>query len=200
MPDPRSALASVTTGAIELATGLTCNENPMADLVMVSAWPNTDAEVFGNVGKTLKIDIPEDCKTTSVSEQETAFRIAPHRLMIVSDAPGLLTTLRRIISEEDGTVSQQDHSRVRLRLSGPGAAALLSRGAPVDLDESVFPEGAFAQTAIHHMWVLIHRVAGEQEAFDLYVLRSFALSFWQWLSESADIASQTPKGASALAG
>jgi sarcosine oxidase subunit gamma len=199
VPDPRFALAPVTTGATEFAAGLTCEEMPMADLVMISTWPDTRENVFGATGNTLKIDIPEDWRTASGSDQVTAFRIAPRRLMIVSERPELLSRLRRAIASTDGAVSQQGHSRVRLRLSGPGAAALLSRGAPVDLDESVFPKGAFAQTAIHHMWVLIHRIAGEPETFDLYVLRSFALSFWQWLSESAHIATQTPKGAAALA-
>ncbi|MCP5087777.1 MAG: hypothetical protein GY952_13370 [Rhodobacteraceae bacterium] len=199
MPDPRSALASVTTGAIELAAGLTCKESPIADLVMVSAWRDAAAKVFDLVGKTFNIDVPEDCKAESGSDQVTAFRVAPRRLMIVSGTPELLSTLRGAIAEEEGAVSQQGRSRVRLRLSGPGAAALLSRGAPVDLDESVLPAGSFAQTCIHHMGVLIHRVAAEKEAFDIYVLRSFALSFWQWLSESAHIATQTPQGAAALA-
>ena len=200
MPDPRSALASVATGATQIAAALTCAEIHLGDLVMVSAWPDTEAKVFSAASKVLKIDIPQDCRTASGSDQLTVFRLAPRRLMVVSEASDLFKHLHQSIATTDGAVSQQDHSRVRIRLSGPGAAALLSRGAPVDLNESVFPEGAFAQTGIHHMWVLIHRIAGEPEAFDLYVLRSFALSFWQWLLESAHIATQTPRGAEALTG
>lgn len=200
MPDPRSALASITSSAIALAAGLSCEEKPMADLVMLSAWPGTVEKVFGTAGKKLEIDFPEDCRTASGSDQVKVFRVAPRRLMIVSETPDLLSPLRGVIAGEDGAISQQGHSRVRFRLIGAGAAALLSRGAPVDLDERVFPSGAFAQTSIHHMWVLIHKVAAEPEAFDLYVLRSFALSFWQWLLESVHIATQTPEGANSLAG
>ncbi|MEX3010587.1 sarcosine oxidase subunit gamma [Hoeflea sp. TYP-13] len=200
MPDPRSAPALVTTGAVELAAGLRCEENSISGLVLVSAWPDTADKVFGTVGKALKIGIPDDCRTTAGSDHATAFRIAPRRLMIVSQTPDLFSSLKGAVPCEDGSVSQQDHSRIRIRLTGPGAAALLSRGAPVDFDRSVFPAGTFAQTGIHHMWVLIHKIAEEPEAYDLYVLRSFALSFWQWLQESAHIATQTPMGREALAG
>ena len=40
-----------------------------------------------------------------------------------------------------------------------------------------------AQTAIHHIGVLIHR--REAEVFDLFVFRGFALSFWEWLTDAA---------------
>lgn len=197
MPDPRSALAPVTTGAAELAAGLTCREMPVADLVMASTWPDTETEIFAAVGKTLEAEVPEDTRNAVKTAATTVFRVAPRRLMIVSDEGALFAPLQGVLDNEKGTLSQQDHSRVRIRLSGPGAAALLSRGAPIDLDERSFPAGAFAQTGIHHMWVLIHRVA-EGEEFDLYVLRSFALSFWEWLVESAHIATQTSRGAHSL--
>ncbi|MEM0950150.1 MAG: sarcosine oxidase subunit gamma family protein [Pseudomonadota bacterium] len=199
MPDPRSALTPVAIGPVKLAAGLTCEERPLADLVLISAWPETEKPVFDAVGKTLETAMPDDCRTAAATDGLTVFRVAPRRLMIVSEATALLDPLRDAVPETDGAVSQQGHSRVRLRLSGPGAAALLARGAPVDLDEVVFPVGAFAQTCIHHMWVQVHRTAATPETFDIYVLRSFALSFWQWLTEAAHIATQTSRGAHSLA-
>lgn len=199
MPDPCSALASAASGAIDLAADLTCKEMPMSDLLIVSAWQDTEDKVFATISRTLDIDIPEDCRNATAAGEKTVFRIAPRKLMIVSDKDEIRESLQEMLNEDEAALSQQDHSRVRLRLSGSGAAALLARGAPVDLDEGVFPAGAFAQTAIHHMWVLIHR-ARPGEEFDLFVLRSFALSLWEWLIESAHIATQTSKGVHSLVG
>ena len=78
------------------------------------------------------------------------------------------------------------HGRTVLRVTGPESDLLLNRGLPVDLDPEVFPANAFAQSAIHHMHVMVHRVdiAGEL-AFDVYVSREVAISFWEWLTEAA---------------
>ena len=47
--------------------------------------------------------------------------------------------------------------------------------------------GHFAQCAIHHMWLLLHKVSDDEgeDAFDIYVLRSFAASFWHWMTSTA---------------
>jgi methylglutamate dehydrogenase subunit D len=78
-------------------------------------------------------------------------------------------------------------SRTVLRVAGVGAAILLNRGLPIDLDDDAFPVDAFAQSLIHHMPVLVHRVStGASRAFDVYVTRDYALSFWEWLTRAAE--------------
>ncbi len=201
VPEPRSALASVTSGPVQLAAGLSCRELTFADLVIVSAWPEIEKKVFGAVAKALGASLPEDCRTAAAMPDGTVFRTAPRRLMVVSDGKPLAATLSGAIDGADGAISVQGHSRVRIRLEGNGARALLARGMAVDLDTQIFRVGDFAQTNIHHMWVLVHRVAGrgEGDAFDIYVLRSFALSFWHWLTNTARIATQTVDCENALA-
>ncbi len=84
------------------------------------------------------------------------------------------------------------HSRIRVRLSGSDACALPAWGAAVDFSWDVFTPASFAQTAIHQIPVLIHRTEGVTEEIDVYVLRSYAISFWHWLVETANVASKAP--------
>ena len=46
------------------------------------------------------------------------------------------------------------------------------------------PAMTVAQSAIHEVGVILRRLS--DDAFDLYVYRGFALSFWQWLCEAAE--------------
>ena len=97
--------------------------------------------------------------------------------------------LRRIDETTLGAaaiVTDIGHSRTVVRIVGAGARELLNRGLPVDLDPSVFPSDAIAQSVIHHMPVLVHRAVAEgDDAFDAYVTREYAVSFWEWLTEAA---------------
>ena len=59
----------------------------------------------------------------------------------------------------------------------------LAKGISIDLHPSVFPIGAFAQTRLHHTAILLER-SGDIR-FELYVLRTFAVSIWEWLIDAA---------------
>ncbi len=74
---------------------------------------------------------------------------------------------------------------VALAFSSKGAAAreLLAQGVPLDFHPDVFRIGQFALTGLHHTPVLIHR-RGE-DLYELYALRTFGLSVWEWLTDAA---------------
>lgn len=98
----------------------------------------------------------------------------------------LLRTFVTQAPGEDAVVTEIGHSRTVVRVAGAQARTLLNRGLPVDLDHSVFPVDAFAQSVIHHIPVLVHRTGPEGEAvFDVYVTRDYAVSFWEWLTRVA---------------
>ncbi len=192
MHDPRSALASVVSGAVKLSADLSCFESGFTDLVYVSAWPDTETRVFGAVAEFLKMEVPRTLSRASHTGHTSIFRIAPRKIMIVSENKPLFPELSELISGEDGSVTELAHSRIRVRLSGSDARALLARGAAVDLAWDVFTSASFAQTAIHQIPVLIHRTEGVTEEIDVYVLRSYAISFWHWLVETDNVASKAP--------
>ncbi len=80
-------------------------------------------------------------------------------------------------------VSDQSHGRVMIRIAGPKARAVLAKGTPVDLHESVFPIGKSALTQMAH--VSVHLTKSGTDEFTLSVFRGFSESFWEWLVSQA---------------
>ena len=87
------------------------------------------------------------------------------------------------------SITDQSHGRVILRISGPKARAVLSKGTPVDLYADEFPIGKSALTQMAHISVHLTRTAKDE--FTLSVFRGFSESFWEWLiSQSAEFGYQ----------
>jgi heterotetrameric sarcosine oxidase gamma subunit len=74
-------------------------------------------------------------------------------------------------------------SRTRLYISGAAAADVLLKGIPVDLAPDAFAIGHVALTGVHHTPILLHRTATDR--FEIYAMRSFALTVFEWLTDAA---------------
>ena len=193
MPERRSALAAVcrpgTFGAQPDTPGLDICEIAGRDLVQFAGWPDNFKTVAARLGELIETSIPEQFGLASSSGSRRVFLLAPERLWVVApDDQGLGKRLAESFGAEEAVVTELGHSRSVLRVSGSAVRDVLSKGLPVDIDPRVFPPGAFAQTAIHHISLLLHRVDEGDDAapvFELYVARGFAVSFWDWLTEAA---------------
>jgi methylglutamate dehydrogenase subunit D len=75
------------------------------------------------------------------------------------------------------------HSRTRIFLDGVPARDVLAKGIPLDFHPTAFKPGMFALTGLHHTPVLVHCVSGNR--FEIYALRTFAMSLWDWLRDAA---------------
>ncbi len=73
---------------------------------------------------------------------------------------------------------------VLMRLSGPAARTILTKGSPLDMDVAAFPEGRCAQTRYGHASVLLHAV-DVVPSFDIQVRWSFAEYLWRYLVDGA---------------
>jgi sarcosine oxidase gamma subunit len=73
-------------------------------------------------------------------------------------------------------------SRVCIEISGAAARNILAKCAAIDFHPTQFTPGQFVQTGIHHVPVLIQCLAGE--FFHLYVMRTFALSIWDYVTDA----------------
>ena len=69
------------------------------------------------------------------------------------------------------------HARTVLHLAGPARIEILAQGCSLDLD--AMQAGQCAATMVSHFNVLVHCLG--QEGFELYVTRSLAHSFFEWL-------------------
>jgi len=80
-------------------------------------------------------------------------------------------------------VTPLSHSRTRIFIEGTPARQVLAKGIPLDFHASVFTPGMFAMTGLHHTPVLVH--CASENRFDLYAMRTFAVSVWDWLTDTA---------------
>jgi sarcosine oxidase subunit gamma len=118
-------------------------------------------------------------------------RAANGSLALVATGPGVWLALAdqpgddwpQTLEERLGdlaAVSDQSGAYLIWRIAGPGAGALLQKGAPIDLDGCVFGPGAAATTMIAHVGVILWRL-DEPEGFEVAVFRSYARDFEHWL-------------------
>lgn len=147
-------------------------------------WPDRDAAFARSVDEILALPVPAVGRASS-GDAVALLAIGPETYWVVAEtgATGLLATLRARLDSDTATVAELSQARCALRLSGPAARQVLAKGLPLDLHPRVLPIAGVAGSAVHGIDVVLHR-SGEQ-AFDLYVLRSYAVSFWAWLTDSA---------------
>lgn len=110
----------------------------------------------------------------------------PDQYFVVAEGRGegaLYSQVKGLVGGE-GSVSDQSHGRVVIRISGPKARAVLAKGTPVDLYPDEFPVGKSALTQMAHVGIHLTRV--NEDAYDLSVFRGFSESFWEWLIEQAE--------------
>ena len=169
------------------AAGVTLTERQLVSLVQVAAWPDTVEQVTDSVASLAGCAPPQGPSGSSGGPEGAILAIAPGRLLVESRDPRLALLLAEQISPESGTqlgaVTDLSHARIAIRISGPKAAWILSKGMAIDFHPAVFPPMKVAQSAIHEVGVVVRRLS--PESFDLYVYRGFALSFWEWLTEAA---------------
>lgn len=137
------------------------------------------------IGKALGADLPLDPSWTASGSlvmigSGPGTWLAHHEGMTTGWAGDLQTRLAGIAS-----VSDQSGAYRIFRIEGPGARRLLQRGAAVDLDDSAFPAGSVAVTAIAYLDVIIRRLK-EADSYELAVYRSSAEGFLRWLDAAVD--------------
>jgi sarcosine oxidase subunit gamma len=120
----------------------------------------------------------------------TFLRIGPNALWAVSDTldnDEIAALTEPFAQATDAATVDVSHGFVAFAVSGAAVADLLQAGSPVDMHETACPVGTLVRTVFDGHPVTINRRAAD--AFDLYVDRSLARSFWQRLNRRIDKAS-----------
>lgn len=101
----------------------------------------------------------------------------------------LADELRTGLAKNKAAVTEVGESRTCIRVSGPRARDMLTKGCALDLHANVFGgAGHCAQTNLAKATVVIHQTADDETvgpAFDVYVPRSFAGYLFRWLEDAA---------------
>ena len=147
-------------------------------IVQVAAWPDNAGIVQTAIEEVLGVKAPSLGHAVRHGDVTTA-ALAPGRLLLSSDEADLAARFAAM-TVAHGTVTDLSHARTIMSIAGSDVVEVLLQHVAIDLDLIAFPPGRVAQTQIHHIDVLIHRV--EERHFDLWVFRSFAESLAHWLS------------------
>lgn len=156
-------------------------------------------QVFSRNGKikavAKKLGISDQPRVATRHAEYTALPLSPGQWMLFAPKgnDGSFHDLVQKQIAKIGYVSEQSHSRVVIRVSGPKTLDLLARECRLDLHPSVAPAGFCAQTIMARVGVLMHKV-DDSPTFDLVVFAGFADSFWHWISEaSAEFGAEVSK-------
>ncbi len=188
-PERLSALHGVvepgTFGAkIAGGPGITLRERPNLSIIQVAAYPDT-AEKTGTMIESLAgaFPPPEPNRSIMVDSTEICW-IGPHKWWIIeTDQRHRAESIASRLGH-DAAVTTQGHGRCCIRLSGPSARDLLAKGSTLDFHPGRFSAGHCAQTNLGHVATLIICI-DDAPIFDLFVSRSYAVSFWQWITDAA---------------
>jgi sarcosine oxidase subunit gamma len=123
--------------------------------------------------------LPETTGRAQDNSGLTIFLIAPGQYWLVASRPhDAMPPLQGPFA-----VTPLSSSRTRITIEGEPARRVLAKLVAVDVHASTFVPGSFALTGLHHTPVLVH-CTGE-EAFDIYAMRTFALTVWEVLEDAA---------------
>lgn len=154
-------------GATSDDQAVTINEAEVGYLTQLAGWENFD-KASDDALREKGLSVPTDFRSPVRRWLTTAWRIAPDRVLVRSD------TALGFESSSELAVLDLSEARICLTLEGPGAAALLSRVIALDFSEAAFPVGTFAQTALHHVGVLVDR--GGCDRFTVLIPTTWATS------------------------
>lgn len=188
MLERKSALVgALQSGGRNGATGqrrLRIGETRGWNLLQVAAFSATLEELEQAARPLLGGDLPTRLgKAISVNGRRL-LKTGPEQFWIITRASEDLTTaFQAAVTQDIGTVTPLSHSRTCIFVEGLSARELLATGIALDLHPDAFQLDSFALTGLHHTPIMIHR-SGDNR-YELYVMRTFALWAWEWLTDAA---------------
>lgn len=148
----------------------------------------SDSAFSSAIQGVLGARLPVQPNTTVKTDTATLIWLGPDEWLVQTPdelTPLLLGRLHAALAGQFAAVTEVSDGNVVLVLDHPRATDLLSRGCPLDFDESVFPVGTCAQSLFGKTGVLFVREA--QTRFALTVRRSFARYFYEALQDAAEL-------------
>lgn len=166
------------------AAGVVLTERRRLAVVQLAAFPDAAAAVATRLRTHLGAPVPQRPNTSATAGALTVLWLGPNRWLCVASAShGAVSSLAGAFTAAQAAVTDLSHGRTVIRIDGPSARDLLAKGCKLDLHRRAFTAGACAVSQIAHVGAILHAVA--PESVDVYVPRSYAQHFWEWLLEAA---------------
>ncbi len=154
-------------------------------LLQVAGFQGSFAAVEATVAAACGGSAPAKVGDTAQSGDLLLMRTGPEQLWLVGPGEVLAqeSALRKGLDPTVGLLTPLSHSRSWMFIEGPRARDVLAKGIAIDLSADRFPVDAFALTGLDHTPILLHRSAADR--YELWAMRSFALTVWDWLTDAA---------------
>ena len=165
---------------------VTLGEAPLMDMLNLRGNP-ADAAFDSAVQSVTGLALPLVANTARMGADRQLLWLGPDEWLLqcpIGQGAALEVALRQALAEQHFAVVSVGHGNTVLRVQGPGAADLLSRGCPLDLHASVFAAGQVAQSHISRAnATILCKQAGSH--YEVTVRRSFADYLFRWLCAAA---------------
>jgi methylglutamate dehydrogenase subunit D len=168
--------------------GVIINEVIAAGLASIVARRDRSATLAEAVGSAFAMDLPAAGRWAQ-GDRLCGLSLVwsgPGRWLacrIPAPADGMEDYLRAAVGSLAAIVDQS-HAGMLLNATGRRIRDALAKGLPIDLDPRAFGIGHAAVTAVAHVGVHLWQI-NELPTYRILVPRSYAGSFWHWLSASA---------------
>lgn len=177
----RSALSDLAI-AVPAAHGAGITLQQQQPCIMLNLRGIADTALKDAVQRTCGCHLPTAPISTSAGSSGKILRLAPGEWLLVADDD---TSWSENMMIPGATLTDVSHGRVAVRIDGNNSRDMLAKGCAIDLHPRQFPAGACIQTSVAKIGVILHRPR-DDDGFILYAARSYAGSFWHWLTTSAD--------------
>lgn len=155
------------------------------NIVQVACWQPAPKEVLSVLSRFCSGDVTTNSQQATGSGDIRVCWISDQRWLLVSEgSPSLLGEVTSALAGQPAAVTDLSHARTVIRLQGPAARLLLAKGSSVDFHPAVFQPDETRAVSMGHFNALID-CQGE-DVFDVYFMRSFAVSAWEWLVKAAE--------------
>ncbi len=169
-------------GAVQDAVGVRISVRDELEIASV-AMRDGVRDAFEARTQALLSFAPKDGPVRWGNGHTSALGIGPGRwLFLRRDGHGSFSTRLAAALAPLASVSDHSDGYVTFRIEGDCARRALAKGVPLDLHPAAFADDRVAVTLIAHIGAVAWR---EGEQFHIAVFRSYAKSFWHWLSASA---------------
>lgn len=181
--DRRSPLAGFCEpgkGASGTAAVALAERGPLT-LLILHADPQA-RRVVNALKRAIGTALPRPAGAVASAGGTTILCLGPDRLLAIAphDADGLAPAF----AAAGAAVTDVSHGYKGMRVAGPAAREVLSALSPLDLRPRSLAADRCAQTGLRTVPAILH-LRADGESFDLYVMRSYAASVWDWLADAA---------------